>query len=92
MSHVPSAVRERAGWLFVLPALALIGVFFVLPVLGGAVMSLTDFDLYAIGDPSVLRFVGLRNYARVLADPEFWNALRNTLVYEVLGCTLSVAL
>lgn len=91
MSRREAAARERAGWLFVTPALALIAVFFVVPVLVGAWLSLTDFDVYAIGDPSVLRFIGLRNYGRVLADPEFWNALRNTLVYVVLGGTMSVA-
>ena len=91
MSRREAAARSRAGWLFVTPALALIGAFFVVPVIAGWFLSLTDFDVYAIGDPSVLRFVGLRNYSRVLADPEFWNALKNTMIYVLLGGTLSVS-
>jgi len=83
--------QQRAGWAFVAPALALIAAFFVLPVLIGAVLSFTDFDVYALGDPSVVRVVGVENYARVLSDHEFWNALRNTLVFVLLGGPLSVA-
>jgi len=86
------SAQARAAWLFVAPALLLIGVFFVVPVVGGLVLSLTDFDLYAIGDPSVARVVGLRNYHQVLTDAEFWNALRNTLYFVLAGGPLSVGL
>ena len=39
---------QRAAWWFVAPALIVLGVFFFLPVLAALVMSLTDFDLYAL--------------------------------------------
>ena len=91
MRHREAAARSRAGWIFVTPALVLIAAFFVVPVIAGAFLSLTDYDVYAIGDSSVLRFVGLRNYARTLADAEFWNALKNTMIYVVVGGVLSVA-
>lgn len=88
----PGARRQnRAGWSFALPALGLIGLFFFVPVIAGLVLSLTDFDLYAIGDPSTARFRGLENYAQLLADPVFWKALRNTMVFVVAGGPLSVA-
>ena len=86
------SAQAQAAWLFVAPALVLIGVFFVLPVLAGLVLSLTDFDLYAIGDPGIARVVGLRNYHQVLTDAEFWNALRNTLYFVFAGGPLSLAL
>ena len=82
--------QRRAAWLLLAPALGLIAVFFVVPVVAGLLLSLTDFDIYAIGDRSALRFVGLANYAGLLRDPEFWNALRNTLVFVLLGGPLSV--
>ncbi|MEO5987557.1 MAG: sugar ABC transporter permease [Candidatus Eisenbacteria bacterium] len=89
---MPSTRRqERAGWAFVTPGLALIAVFFVLPVVVGLVLSFTDFDLYAIGDPSTVRFVALGNYLQVLRNPEFWHALRNTFFFVVVGGPLSVA-
>lgn len=86
------AQREaRAGWLFAGPAVGLIAVFFFLPVLAGLILSFTDFDIYAIGDPSTARMVGFENYARILKNPEFWNALRVTFVYVIVGAPLSVA-
>ncbi|MDO8667335.1 MAG: sugar ABC transporter permease [Gemmatimonadales bacterium] len=85
-----SASQETAAWIFLAPALVLIAVFFVLPVAGGLLLSLTDFDIYAIGDPGSARFVGLRNYAGLLASPDFWNALRNTAYFALVGGPLSV--
>ncbi len=82
--------ETRAGWAFVAPSLGLITVFFFLPVIAGLVLSLTDFDLYAIGDLSNVRFQGLGNYARILSDPEFWKALGNTFYFVVVGGPLSV--
>ncbi|HEV8480904.1 MAG TPA: sugar ABC transporter permease [Candidatus Eisenbacteria bacterium] len=73
--------QASAGRLFVLPALALIAVFFFVPVIVGLVLSLTDFDIYAIGDTSIARFVGLNNYVEVLRNPVFWKALGNTLYF-----------
>jgi len=35
--------------------------------------------------------VGLRNYARIFADPTFWTALGNTAYFVALGAPLSVA-
>ena len=50
-----------AAWLFLAPALALIGVFFFLPVAAALVLSLTDFDIYAVASSENTRFVGLNN-------------------------------
>lgn len=82
----------RAAWLFLAPALSLIFIFFFLPVLASLLLSLTDFDIYAIADPSATRFVGLRNYGRLLQTPEFWQALRNTLYFALAGGPLTIAL
>jgi len=81
----------RSPWLFVAPALSVIVAFFYLPVAAGLVLSLTDYDIYAIADLHDLRWVGLDNYRRLFADPRFWTALRNTLVFVVVGGALSVA-
>ena len=87
----PSEGGSRAGWVFVAPALALIGLFFVLPVLAALALSVTDFDIYAVADPANARFVGLRNYAELLRNPLFWTALKNTLYFAVVGGPLTVA-
>lgn len=83
--------QEMTAWIFVAPALLLFTVFFLVPVVAGFLLSLTDFDIYAIGQPSNARFVGLGNFSRLFHNPDFWQALRNTLYFVVVGGPLSVA-
>ena len=80
-----------AGWAFAGPALAVIALFFVIPVLAALALSLTDLDIYALADRDNLRFVGLGNYAQLLADPLFWKALGNTFYFVLVGVPLSIA-
>ena len=77
-------------WVFLAPALVLIGVFFFLPVTAAFLLSVTDFDLYALADPSVVRFVGLGNYSNLLSNPDFARALRNTFYFVLVGGPLSI--
>jgi multiple sugar transport system permease protein len=83
--------RGRAGLWFVAPALALIAAFFVVPVVASLVLSFTDFDVYAVARPDRLRVVGLENYRRLVDDPRFWLAFRNTAYFVLVGGPLSIA-
>jgi len=76
------------------PGLAAVTILFLVPIAAAFLLSLTDFDIYALGDARNIRFVGMRNYATLLADPLLWKALRNTAVFLFLGgpLTLGVAL
>jgi multiple sugar transport system permease protein len=71
--------------------MTLIGVFFAIPVASALLLSFTDFDIYSIGDFKSTRFVGLKNYADLMAMPLFWQALRNTLYFVMVGGPLSAA-
>jgi multiple sugar transport system permease protein len=82
---------SRAGWFFVAPALALTGVFFFIPVAGSLLLSLTDFDIYAIADRGNAQFVGLRNYVELFNNSVFWTAVRNTFYFALVGGPLTVA-
>jgi multiple sugar transport system permease protein len=84
--------RRLAGWVFVAPAVAVIALFFAVPVIAGLALSFTDFDIYALADLRNLRLTGLANYADVLTLPLFWKALGNTLYFVVAGVPLSIAL
>ena len=84
----------RAALIFLAPGLLVIGLFFLLPIGASLLLSLTDFDIYALGDVGNARVVGLRNFARLLADPLFWTSIRNTFYFVFVGgpLTLAVAL
>jgi multiple sugar transport system permease protein len=91
MKTLTSAEQGRAAWLFLAPALTLIGVFFFIPIVASLLLSFTDFDIYAIADFANLRVVGLRNYARLLESPLFWTALQNTFYFVLVGGPLTIA-
>ena len=83
---------ERAAVWFVAPALLVIAIFFLLPVIAALAMSVTDFDIYALADLGNLRFVGLANYVRLLGNPLFWQALGNTFYFVLVGVPLSIGI
>jgi multiple sugar transport system permease protein len=88
--RIPSEANT-AAWFFLAPSLALIGVFFFLPVVASLLLSVTDFDIYGIANPGNTRFVGLENYSRLLRTPDFWLALRNTFYFAFVGGPLTIA-
>jgi multiple sugar transport system permease protein len=74
-----------SGWLFVLPAAALIGLFGIVPIFWGLLLSLQQNNLL-----TTPKFVGLDNYRQLLHDPVFRDSIRRTLVYTALFVPLSV--
>ena len=81
---------QRAAWLFLAPALLVLGVFFLLPVIAALVLSLTDYDLYALANIHNLRFVALHNYWTLLHQPLFWSAFGHTVYFVAVGVPLSM--
>ena len=82
--------EARAALLFLAPAMVLLTVFFFAPVIAGFALSLTDFDLYTIGDSSNLRMVGFRNYRDLFTSAIFWTAFGNTMYFALVGGPLTV--
>lgn len=88
--------KNRLINLFYVPALALFAVFVVLPFVKGIYLSLTNWNGYS---PSY-KFVGLKNYARMLTDENVRTAFVNTIIYgfgstlvqNVLGIAFAVLL
>ena len=88
--------KNRLINLFYVPALALFAVFVVLPFIKGIYLSLTNWNGYS---PSY-KFVGLKNYARMLTDENVRTAFVNTIIYgfgstlvqNVLGIAFAVLL
>lgn len=70
-----SAENAPKAWLFLLPALVIIGVFNIYPLIKAFTMS---FQSGTLNNP---KFSGINNYLFVLKDPIFHTALKNTAVY-----------
>lgn len=82
--------ESKAALALLAPAMTLIILFFVIPVIGALVLSVTDFDIYSVGDAANTRFVGMRNYATLANNPLFWRALTNTLYFSFVGGPLTI--
>jgi len=76
--------RRRAAWLFLLPMVAAVLLVAGWPLVRTVWFSLTDARL---DDTAAPGFVGAANYVLLLQDAEWWNAVRNTVVFA----TVSVA-
>jgi multiple sugar transport system permease protein len=77
--------EQVTGWLFVLPAVALIGLFGIVPIIWGLLLSLQQNDL--LTPPT---WVGLANYRTLIDDPVFRSSVHRTLVYTLLFVPISV--
>lgn len=80
----------NAAYFFLAPALSAIFIFFFIPVIAAFVISFTDFDIYALGDLSTVRFIGLNNYLKLFDDPLFFTALKNTFYFVIMAGPLSI--
>jgi len=72
------APRTATAWGFLLPALVLIGLSVLIPATMALVMSVSQAGL-DVSEP--LRFVGLANVRRLLADPMFFRVTGTTFLY-----------
>ncbi|WP_261806778.1 carbohydrate ABC transporter permease [Lapidilactobacillus luobeiensis] len=90
--------NKRAPYLFVSPAILLLLMFSIIPILIAFVISFTDMSLNGLADFSLIKFVGVANYVKVFQDPIFVKALGNTVFYVIIGvplvivCSLGLAL
>lgn len=86
-------MRNRlTPYLFVSPAMLLLVTFGIFPIGVAAVISTTNMNISAFANWSNVDFVGADNYARLFADPDFWQALGNTGVFAVVGVPAIVVL
>jgi multiple sugar transport system permease protein len=77
--------QERVGWAFVAPVLVVTLLVLVVPTVGAFLLSMTDFDIYALASLHNLRLTPFANYQALLGEPLFWRALANTALFTALG-------
>ena len=70
------AENSPQAWLYLLPALIIIGVFNVLPLIKTFIMSMQK------GTLNNLQFNGFKNFQVVLQDPKFHDAIGNTALFS----------
>ena len=67
-----------------LPAVILLTVFVVYPLLSGVQISFTNWNGYS----STYKYIGFANYKKMFHDKMFYTALKNTVIYGVGSTTL----
>jgi len=75
-----------AGWLFVLPAVFLVALFSIFPIIWGFILSLQKASLLSPSRP----FVGFDNYTRIASDPAAREAAVNAVYYTCLFVPTSI--
>ncbi len=81
--------RNLVAWSFLAPASVHLALFTLGPLAIAAWLSLHRWSLIDVARP----FVGLSNYARLLGDSAFWNAIKNTAVFALhVPVSMAIAL
>ncbi|MCM3601704.1 sugar ABC transporter permease [Robertmurraya korlensis] len=81
-------MKQITPWLFLLPSIAILGVFLVYPIIEAFKWSFLDYKIIAGSG----EFVGLDNFKEIFSDKYFWNALLNTIVFLLMVLPLNVFL
>lgn len=73
------------GYLMILPVLLGLTVFYIIPFFQNIFYSFTDLNSFGVWKP-----IGLDNYRELLADDNFYMALKNTFTYTIFTVPLSI--
>lgn len=77
------------GWLFVVPAVAVVGALILYPLVTGFKQSIRSGGFLFGEQPG---YVGLRNYRDVIHDPTSQSAMRHTVEYVLVAVSLEILL
>lgn len=86
--NAPASSLAARPAAFLAPAALVLAAVTLYPIVYVLWLSLQHYSLIA-GAP---RFIGLENFARLAADPRFWNALGNTLYFTAVSVALELLL
>ena len=78
--------EQMNGWLFVMPALVLVGLFMIYPVIWSLWMS------FQVGRGMNLSFGGFSNFMRLIEDPILRRALFNTFIFLIVQVPIMLTL
>ncbi|HUX51625.1 MAG TPA: sugar ABC transporter permease [Spirochaetia bacterium] len=72
--------KSTSGLIMVAPSMAILALFVLWPIVQSAYLSLFDWNLLS----NKQQYIGLANYAAILGDSRFWNALWTTFYYTAM--------
>lgn len=81
--------QHKKGWLYLLPAIGFLGVFMLYPLIDVFIYSFEEGYNFA---SQTFWDVGLYNYAYVLHDPYFLQAVKNTFILVIITVPISTGL
>ena len=81
--------RTRAAWLFVAPMIVVILAVAGWPLARTVWFAFTDANL---ADLAAAQWVGTSNFEYLLTDPDWWVAVRNTMVFTIVSITIETLL
>jgi multiple sugar transport system permease protein len=80
-------IEHLQGWLFASPWLIGLVVFFLAPMLWSIWLSFTSYDIV-----QAPHFIGVGNYAEILADPLIWQSLKVTTLFAIISVPFNLGL
>lgn len=81
-------MERRYGYLFLIPAIVTIAIVAIYPIVNVFILSLSD-RVLSLG---IDRFAGLDNYLKLVNDPRFWGALKNTTIFTIVSVILELTI
>lgn len=79
-------------YLFIGPAVLLLLLFSVLPIVISLMVSFTDTNLSGLGNWDLVKFIGIENFSYLFQDSLFIKSIMNTLVYVIIGVPLVICI
>ncbi|MDO6657727.1 carbohydrate ABC transporter permease [Anaerobacillus sp. 1_MG-2023] len=89
-SILRNAFQARHGLMFIAPAVLILIVFSIVPILIAFFISFTDLNLKGLADWSNISFIGFENYIDLFSDDLFHKSVFNTIFYVLIGVPLVI--
>ena len=77
-----------AAWTFLAPALLFLGTFLIYPIAYLFYLSFTTGSFTRSG----IHFIGLKNYWRLVTNPDFWQVIQNTIYFATFTVIPSIVI
>ncbi|MBS4177671.1 carbohydrate ABC transporter permease [Lederbergia citrea] len=89
MNEKPTIGKTLQALLYLAPALLIIGVFNIYPIIKSFLISFyTDYDYFK----DIVNERGISNYTYIFHDPEFWLSMKNTMIFVIGVVPLSIVI